>query len=283
MIPRHGDLFDNLDDGRAARPGRGLGGYPAPAPSQAAASQRWSALDRRSSGARRHHLCAAGRRALAAAVRPRAWLRQPSHLLAAATGLAARRRMGEVAPPTAGLARRRRAGRLVEGRHRLGQCPSPAWRELTGANPVDRGKPGSKYHPLIDGTGIPLAVGLSAANTHDSQLLEQLVDAVPAIVGPRGRPGRPRRRPAKLHADKGYDYPSCRRALRRRGITPRIARRGIESSQRLGRHRSTVERSLAWLLANRRVTVRYERRADLLMAFLHLACALTCSRKLKSL
>jgi IS5 family transposase len=114
-------------------------------------------------------------------------------------------------------------------------------------------------------------------------LLEQLVDAVPAVIGLRGRPGRPGRRPAKLHADKGHDYPSCRRALRRRGITPRIARRGIESSHRLGRHRWTVERSLAWLLANRRLTVRYERCADVLMAFLHLACALTCSRKLTSL
>jgi hypothetical protein len=62
---------------------------------------------------------------------------------------------------------------------------------LTGANPVDRAKAGSKYHLLIDAIGIPLAVGLSAANTHDSQLLEQLVDAVPAIIGPRGRPGRP--------------------------------------------------------------------------------------------
>jgi Transposase DDE domain len=101
---------------------------------------------------------------------------------------------------------------------------------LTGANPVDRGKPGSKYHLLIDAGG--LAVGLSAANTHDSQLLEELVDAVPAVIGPRGRPGRPRRRPAKLHADKGYDYPGCRRVLRRRGITPRIARRGVESSTR---------------------------------------------------
>jgi hypothetical protein len=57
---------------------------------------------------------------------------------------------------------------------------------------------------VIDASGIPLAVGLSAANTRDSQLLEQLVDAVPAVIGPRGRPGRPRRRPAKLHADKGY-------------------------------------------------------------------------------
>ena len=54
-------------------------------------------------------------------------------------------------------------------------------------------------------------------------------------------------------------YSSCRRALRRRGITPRVARRGVESTTRLGRHRRKVERSLAWLLANRRLTVRYER------------------------
>jgi transposase len=124
---------------------------------------------------------------------------------------------------------------------------------------------------------------LSAANTHDSQLLEPMVDAVPAVIGPRGRPGRPRRRPAKLHGDKGYDYPSCRRMLRRRGICPRIARRGVESSTRLGRHRWKVERSLAWLLANRRLTVRYERRADILTAFLHLGCALICARRLQPL
>jgi transposase len=100
---------------------------------------------------------------------------------------------------------------------------------------------------------------------------------------PAGRPGRPRKRPAKLHGDKGYDYPACRRALRRRGITPRIARRGVEFSTRLGRHRWKVERSLAWLLANRRLTVRYERHADILTAFLHLACAPICARKLPPL
>jgi transposase len=54
----------------------------------------------------------------------------------------------------------------------------------------------------------------------------------------------------------------------------------VESTTRLGRHRWKVERSLAWLLANRRLTVRYEHRADLLTAFLHLACALICARKL---
>ena len=97
------------------------------------------------------------------------------------------------------------------------------------------------------------------------------------------RPGRPRKRPAKLHADKGHDYTTCRRTLRRRNITPRIARRGMESSQRLGRHRWKVERSLAWLLANRRLTVRYGRRADILTAFLHLACALLSARRLNAL
>ena len=107
-----------------------------------------------------------------------------------------------------------------------------------------------------------------------------MVDAVPAIIGPRGRPGRPRRRPAKLHGDKGYDYPSCRQVLRRRGIAPRIARRGVDSSTRLGRHRWKVERSLAWLLANRRLTIRYERRADIHHAFLLIAASLICVRHL---
>ena len=103
-----------------------------------------------------------------------------------------------------------------------------------------------------------------------------MVDAIAPVKGPRGRPGRPRKRPAKLHLDKAYDYPRCRRALRRRGITPRIARRGVDSSRRLGRHRYTVERSLAWLVGYRRLQVRYERRADILLGFLSLACALIC-------
>jgi IS5 family transposase len=125
-----------------------------------------------------------------------------------------------------------------------------------------------------------LAACLSAATTHDSILLEQVIDAVPAVKGPRGRPGRPRKRPAKLHVDKGYDDPRCRRALRRRGSTPRIARRGIESSQRLGHYRYVAERSLAWLVGDRRLQVRYQRRADILLGFLSLAGALLCLKQL---
>ena len=129
---------------------------------------------------------------------------------------------------------------------------------------------------MVDPTGIPLAVRLSAANAHDSTQLLPLIDAIPPIIGPRGKPGRPRKRPAKLHADKAYDSSDLRRALRSRGITPRIARRGIDSSERLGRYRWVVERTLSWLLGCRRLGVRYERRADLLQGLLHLACSLIC-------
>lgn len=213
-----------------------------------------------------------------AAAAQRTGLRQRDHLLASPTRLAGSRRLGEAARQAAELARRRGRRRLVPGERRLPERAGEKGGEQTGPNPTDRGKPGSKYHLVVDRSGIPLAVRLSAANAHDATQLLPLVDAIPPIIGPRGRPGRPRKRPAKLHADKAYDASPLRRALRARGITPRIARRGIDSSERLGRHRWVVERTLAWLLGCRRLGVRYERRADLLQGLLHLACALICLR-----
>ena len=71
--------------------------------------------------------------------------------------------------------------------------------------------------------------------------------------------------------------------LRRRASLRGSPGVGWSPASRLGRHRWKVERSLAWRLANRRLTVRYERRADILQAFLYLACALICARKLQPL
>ena len=120
---------------------------------------------------------------------------------------------------------------------------------------------------------------MSGANRNDSMMLAPTLDAVPGVRA-RHR-GRPRRRPDKLHADKGYDHRRCRRECRARGIKPRIARRGVESSQKLGRHRWVVERTFAWLNQFRRLTVRYERRADLHLALITLACAVICLRQVR--
>ena len=199
-------------------------------------------------------------------------------LLATFAGLAARRGVGPPparAPRPAGAAQcHRLQTRRSRQRLRGGQKGGSA----TGPNPTDRGKAGTKRHILTDAQGIPLAIRLTGANVHDSVVLEEVVDAVPPI---RQSWGPPRRRPGKLHADKAYDHRRCRRALTRRHIQPRIARRGIESSARLGRHRWVVERTLAWFSQFRRLATRYERRADIHLAFTTLASALITWRFVK--
>src|SRR5215218_9008759 len=65
----------------------------------------------------------------------------------------------------------------------------------TGPSPVDRGRPGSKQHLLVDATGIPLAFSVTGGNRNDITQLIPLLDAVPAVGGRRGRP---RRRPDVL-------------------------------------------------------------------------------------
>lgn len=128
---------------------------------------------------------------------------------------------------------------------------------LTGPKPTDRGKLGSKIHVICDRNGLPISVGISGANLHDSQ----------ALI------------PLKLHADRGYDFDHLRNWLRRRQIVPRIARRGIEPSDRLGRHRWVIERTMFWLNGCRRLHRRYERTADHFLAFVGIACTLICYRR----
>lgn len=104
---------------------------------------------------------------------------------------------------------------------------------------------------------MPLSLGISGANMHDSLGLQPLVRGIPPI---RSRRGPRRRRPAKLHADKGYDYDHLRKWLRERRIRHRIARKGIESSTRLGRHRWVVERTVSWLAGCRKLHHQLKRR-----------------------
>jgi transposase len=92
--------------------------------------------------------------------------------------------------------------------------------------------------------------------------------------------GRRRTRPGKVHADKGYDSRANRAYLRRRGIKARIARREVESSTRLGRHRWKVERSLSWLSCFRRLQVRWDRDAGRWFAFVVVAWAVVCFNRL---
>ena len=132
---------------------------------------------------------------------------------------------------------------------------------------------------LTDAAGIPLAMTLTAANTHDVKAALPTVVEVPPV---RGKIGRPRTRPDALVADKAYDSNPLRRLLAWLGIRPDIPRRG-DLSRGLGKRRWQVERTIAWLHQFRRLRIRWDRRADFHQAFVTLAASMICFRILRQI
>jgi len=124
---------------------------------------------------------------------------------------------------------------------------------------------------MTDGRGVPIAVTITGANVHDKRALESTLDAVPI------RAGRGVRRPHNLCLDKGYDYRDCDQAVRRRGITPHIRRRGENKMLGCVRgkpRRWVVERTNSWHNRNRGLIIRWERKGSNYLALVQLACAL---------
>jgi transposase len=168
---------------------------------------------------------------------------------------------------------------MVAGDRRLKPGAGEKGGSATRPSPVDRGRPGSKHHLLVDATGTPLAFSVTGGNRNDITQLIPLLDAVPAVGG---AVGRPRRRPDSVIADRAYDHDKYRRLVWQHGIKPVIARRHTEHGSGLGRYRWVVERTFAWLRSFKRLLARYERRADMHHALLALACCLVCFRRLSS-
>src|SRR6266511_974109 len=141
---------------------------------------------------------------------------------------------------------------MVAGGRRRPALAGDKGGSATGPSPVDRARNGSKHHLLVEGKWIPLAWTLTGANRHDVTQLIALVDRVPPV---RGKVGRPRQRPKRVSADRGYDYDSHRRQLRQRGSVRVIPRRKTEHGPVLGRYRCVVERTFTRLHQCKRLLV----------------------------
>lgn len=120
---------------------------------------------------------------------------------------------------------------------------------------------------------------LTGANAHDVTQLLPLVDGIAPISG---KPGRPKRKPNLVQADRGYDSAAHRQALAERGIKSQIAKRRTKHGSGLGVTRWVVERTIAWLHQFRRLRIRYERLPKIHEAFLKLGCCLICWRFLRT-
>lgn len=225
-----------------------------------------------SSGADGDSLCVAFRHSLAYAAK-RVGVRISHDLLAKVESLAKGRCMGEgMASVIAGI-RQNRKNRLVTRRGGQWFRAGGFWGQQTGPNPTDRARNGSKHHVITDAQGVPLAVRLTGANVHDVTQLQPLVEAIPPIPGPRGRP---RHRPTSVQGDRAYDSEPERQWLRTHRIHPLLARRNTAHGSGLGKTRWVVERTIAWLHHFRRLRIRWERSDEIHSAFLFIGCILIC-------
>ena len=130
----------------------------------------------------------------------------------------------------------------------------------------------TKIHLLADSRCRPLRTMTTAGQRHDSMAFEPLMAELQVA---RLGPGRPRRRPDDLLADKAYSNKAIRSHLRNRRIRAVIP---LRSDQQIGRDRNgkhrrvpnfdaesyrdrnVVERAVNKLRATRAVATRYDKR-----------------------
>ena len=142
--------------------------------------------------------------------------------------------------------------------------------ELTGPNPTDRGKAGTKYHVVASTDGLPLGVVPSAANVHDTRLFPHLLRLALVVCAAIGR----------LYADAAYDSADNRGLCAREGIQPFIREVGQPHGSGLGSVRCVVEHDCAWLLANKRLDRRHDRLGRVILALLTTACIFVVANRL---
>lgn len=155
---------------------------------------------------------------------------------------------------------------------------APLGGEKTGPNPTDRGKSGVKRSLLTEGSGVPIGLVVAGANRHDMKLVR---DTIESIVVERPEPTD--EAPQGMCLDKGYDYQVVRDILQEFGFTAHIRSRGEEAkelAQEAGKkaRRWVAERTHSWMNRFRRILIRWEKKPENYLAFLHFACALIAFR-----
>jgi putative transposase len=157
-------------------------------------------------------------------------------------------------------------------------CPAPLGGAQTGRNPTDRGKSGCKVHLLVDQHGAPLSVHITAANEHDKWSADDLIFSM--VVE---RPD-PQQVEQHLCADRGYDYDDVHAVVEQQQYTSHIKHRRrrnepmqeecpIPGEARYPARRWVVERTLGWLGKRRSIRVRWCKKVENWLAFVHFACA----------
>lgn len=133
-----------------------------------------------------------------------------------------------------------------------------------------RGGFSTKLHLRTDRQGRPITFRLTAGQRHEATQAQALVEQG-AIKGTGA--GRPRRRPRRICADKGYRSRAFRRYLMGRVIpAKRTERRRGPFDRAAYRERAKIEHCFNRLKQFRRIAPRYEKCACYYAAMVTIAC-----------
>ena len=123
-----------------------------------------------------------------------------------------------------------------------------------------------------------MGLAVAGANRHDMKLVRATVENI-VVQRPEPTPQHPQ----GMCLDKGYDYQEVRDILQEFGFTEHIRSRGQEAQEiknEAGKkaRRWVVERTHSWLNRFRRILIRWDKKPENYIAFLHFACALVAFR-----
>jgi putative transposase len=131
---------------------------------------------------------------------------------------------------------------------------------------------------LTEGHGVPIGLVADGANRNDMKLVRTTIEGI--IVE---RPEPTEEQPQGMCMDKGYDYQEVRDTLAEFGFTAHIRSRGeeahaIKREAGFRARRWVVERTHSWMNRFRRILIRWEKKPENYLAFLHFTCALIAFR-----
>ena len=155
---------------------------------------------------------------------------------------------------------------------------------MTGHNPTDRSKLGTKRHILTDKNGIPLSAVITSANTHDVTVAIDTVDSMVIKRPPSQSSSKDNRirKNQNLCLDKAYHSKDLEQEIIKRGYIPHIRHRREEKIIRKSHHaakRWVIERTNSWHNRFRKLLVRYEKKVENYLGLVQLACCVIIYRR----
>ena len=99
---------------------------------------------------------------------------------------------------------------------------------MTGSNPTDRSKLGTKRHILTDKDGIPLSTVITSANTHDVTVAIETVDSMVIKRSSLSKPKHNQKKKQNLCLDKAYHSKELEQEIIKMEYIPHIRHRREE-------------------------------------------------------